>query len=113
MRVAHAVRVQCETRTKQHLSTVERAAGDVAAVLAEPVMTNCGMILPEPGFHDALRRLTRDAGTLLIIDETHTISTGHGGYTRAHELAPDIFVLGKAVAGGVPAGLADVACFAH
>ena len=77
----------------------------VAAVLTEPVMTNCGMILPEPGFHEALRRLTRDAGTLLIVDETHTISTGPGGYTRAHGLEPDIFVLGKAVAGGVPAAV--------
>jgi glutamate-1-semialdehyde 2,1-aminomutase len=81
------------------------APGDVAAVLAEPVMTNCGMILPEPGFHEAVRRLTRDAGTLLIIDETHTISTGPGGYTRAHRLEPDVFVLGKAVAGGVPAAV--------
>lgn len=81
------------------------APGDVAAVLAEPVMTNCGMILPEPGFHDALRQLTRDVGTLLIIDETHTISTGPGGYTRAFDLEPDVFVLGKAVAGGVPAAV--------
>lgn len=81
------------------------ASGDVAAVLAEPVMTNCGMILPEPGFHDALRQLTREAGTLLIIDETHTISTGPGGYTRAYALEPDVFVLGKAVAGGVPAAV--------
>lgn len=81
------------------------APGDVAAVLAEPVMTNCGMILPEAGFHDALRRLTREAGTLLIIDETHTISTGPGGYTQAYDLEPDVFVLGKAVAGGVPAAV--------
>jgi glutamate-1-semialdehyde 2,1-aminomutase len=81
------------------------ASDQVAAVLAEPVMTNCGMILPEPGFHDALRRLTRAAGTLLIVDETHTISTGPGGYTRAHGLEPDIFVVGKAIAGGVPAAV--------
>lgn len=81
------------------------APGDVAAVLAEPVMTNCGMILPELGFHDALRQLTRDVGTLLIIDETHTISTGPGGYTRAFDLEPDVFVLGKAVSGGVPAAV--------
>jgi glutamate-1-semialdehyde 2,1-aminomutase len=89
------------------LATLEAALapGDVAAVLAEPVMTNCGMILPEPGFHDALRQLTRAAGALLIIDETHTISTGPGGYTRAHDLEPDVFVLGKAVAGGVPAAV--------
>jgi glutamate-1-semialdehyde 2,1-aminomutase len=81
------------------------ASRDVAAVLAEPVMTNCGMILPDPGFHSALRRMTRDAGTLLIIDETHTLSTGPGGYTRAHGLDPDIFTLGKAIAGGLPAAV--------
>ncbi|WP_343699430.1 aspartate aminotransferase family protein [Caulobacter sp.] len=81
------------------------APGDVAAVLAEPVMTNCGMILPERGFHEALRRLTRAVGTLLILDETHTISTGPGGYTKAYGLEPDVFVLGKAVAGGVPAAV--------
>ena len=58
------------------------ADSDVACVITEPVLTNCCMVLPEPGFHDALRRLTREAGTLLLIDETHTISTGPGGYTR-------------------------------
>ena len=68
-------------------------------------MTNSCMVLPEPGFHAALRRLTREAGTLLLIDETHTISTGPGGYTRAHGLEPDLFVLGKPVAGGVPASV--------
>jgi glutamate-1-semialdehyde 2,1-aminomutase len=81
------------------------APGDVAAVLAEPAMTNCGMILPEPGFHQALRALTRKSATLLAIDETHTISTGPGGYTKAHGLEPDIFVVGKAIAGGVPAAV--------
>ncbi|MDH4384397.1 MAG: aspartate aminotransferase family protein [Caulobacter sp.] len=81
------------------------ASRDVAAVLAEPVMTNCGMILPDSGFHAALRQMTRDAGTLLIIDETHTLSTGPGGYTRAHGLDPDIFTLGKAIAGGLPAAV--------
>ncbi|WP_425995732.1 aspartate aminotransferase family protein [Caulobacter sp. DWR1-3-2b1] len=81
------------------------APGDVAAVLAEPVMTNCGMILPQPGFHGALRSLTRDAGALLILDETHTLSSGLGGYAGLHGLAPDIFVVGKAIAGGVPAAV--------
>jgi len=79
------------------------ARRDVACVLAEPVMTNYGMVAPEPGFHDALRALTRDAGTLLVIDETHTISSGPGGYTRQHGLEPDMFVVGKSIAGGVPA----------
>ena len=81
------------------------ARGDVACVIAEPVMTNSCMVLPEPGFHAELRRLTRQAGTLLLIDETHTISTGPGGYTRAYGLEPDLFVLGKPVAGGVPASV--------
>jgi glutamate-1-semialdehyde 2,1-aminomutase len=81
------------------------APGDVAAVLAEPAMTNCGMILPQPGFLDALRDLTRRAGTLLVIDETHTISTAPGGYARAHGLEPDMLVIGKAIAGGVPAAV--------
>jgi glutamate-1-semialdehyde 2,1-aminomutase len=79
--------------------------GDVAAVIAEPVMTNSCMVLPQPGFHAALREATRQAGTLLLIDETHTISTGPGGYTRAYGLEPDLFVLGKPVAGGVPASV--------
>ncbi|RLP27248.1 aspartate aminotransferase family protein [Mesorhizobium sp. YM1C-6-2] len=78
---------------------------DVACVITEPVLTNSCMVLPDPGFHDALRRLTRKAGTLLLIDETHTISTGPGGYTRRYGLEPDLFVLGKPVAGGVPASV--------
>ena len=78
---------------------------DVACVITEPVLTNSCMVLPEPDFHDALRRLTRAAGTLLLVDETHTISTGPGGYTRKHGLEPDLFVLGKPVAGGVPASI--------
>jgi glutamate-1-semialdehyde 2,1-aminomutase len=69
------------------------------------VMTNSCMVLPEPGFHAELRRLTRAAGTLLLIDETHTISTGPAGYCGAHGLEPDLFVLGKPVAGGVPASV--------
>ncbi len=78
---------------------------DIACVITEPVLTNSCMVLPEPGFHRALRELTRAAGTLLLIDETHTISTGLGGYTKTHGLEPDIFVLGKPVAGGVPASV--------
>lgn len=86
------------------LSGVEAAlaTGQIAAVLTEPVMTNSCMVLPQAGFHDGLRTLTRRHGALLIIDETHTISTGLGGYTRTHALSPDIFVAGKCVAGGMP-----------
>ncbi len=80
------------------------ATGEYACVLAEPVMTNCGMVLPAPGFHEALRELTRRHGTLLAIDETHTLSTGLGGYTAVHGLQPDFFIAGKAVAGGQPLG---------
>jgi len=78
------------------------ASGDVACVLAEPVMTNVGIVHPEPGYHQALRELTRKSGTLLLIDETHTICAGPGGYTRAENLEPDFLVFGKPIAGGVP-----------
>ncbi|QYZ70579.1 aspartate aminotransferase family protein [Neotabrizicola shimadae] len=78
------------------------AKGDVAAILTEPVMTNSCMVLPDAGFHDGLRTLSRRYGALLIIDETHTISSGLGGYTRVHSLSPDMFVVGKCVAGGMP-----------
>ena len=77
-------------------------AGDVACVLAEPVMTNIGMVLPEPGFWEAAQALIKQHGSLLVLDETHTISSGPGGYTRAHGLLPDALVLGKPVGGGVP-----------
>src|SRR5574342_106629 len=75
---------------------------DVACVLAEPVMTNIGIIHPDPGYHDALRAITRRTGTLLIIDETHTLCAGPGGYTRAHGLQPDMLTLGKPIGSGIP-----------
>jgi len=86
------------------LEGLERALadGEVACVLAEPALTNIGIVLPDPGFHEALRSLTREAGTLLVIDETHTFSAGPGGYTRAHGLEPDVLTIGKAIGGGVP-----------
>ncbi len=79
------------------------APGDVACVLAEPVMTNIGIVHPQPGYHEALREITRRTGTLLIIDETHTICTGPGGYTAAYGLTPDMLTIGKPIAGGIPA----------
>ena len=79
------------------------ASEDVACVLAEPAMTNIGIVLPEPGFHAALRALTQRTGTLLIIDETHTMCCGPGGYTGAYGLQPDILTVGKAIGSGVPA----------
>jgi glutamate-1-semialdehyde 2,1-aminomutase len=86
------------------LEALERALADgkVACVLCEPVMTNCGMVLPQEGYHATLREMTRRHGTLLVIDETHTLSSGLGGYTRVHRLEPDFFVAGKAIAGGLP-----------
>ncbi len=78
---------------------------DVAVVLAEPVMTNIGIIHPVPGYHEALRELTRKYGTYLIIDETHTICAGPGGYTASHGLQPDFLTIGKPLAGGVPAAV--------
>ena len=77
-------------------------SGDVACVLAEPAMTNVGIVHPQVGYHKALRELTREYGTLLIIDETHTICAGSGGFTRAENLDPDILVFGKAIGGGIP-----------
>src|SRR5262249_43359300 len=89
------------------VAALERALapGEVACVLAEPALTNVGIVHPEPGFHSALRELTRKHGTLLIIDETHTICAGAGGYTREHQLEPDFFVLGKPIASGIPAAV--------
>jgi len=81
----------------------------VAAVLAEPAMTNHGIILPDLGYHAQLRRITRRYGTLLILDETHTLSEGPAGYTGAHHLKPDLITLGKAVGSGIPAAAFGIA----
>jgi glutamate-1-semialdehyde aminotransferase len=82
-----------------------RALGDreVAAVLIEPALTNVGIVLPEPGYHDAVRDLTRRTATILIIDETHTICAGPAGATGAWGLEPDMLVIGKTIGGGIPA----------
>ena len=78
---------------------------DVAIVLTEPAITNnIGLVLPDDGFHDELRRLTREAGTLLAYDETHTQVFGPGGLTAAWGLRPDLVTMGKSIAGGVPFG---------
>jgi glutamate-1-semialdehyde 2,1-aminomutase len=81
------------------------AAKDVAAVLTEPVMTNIGIIHPDPGYHEALREISHRTGTYLIIDETHTLCTGPSGYTGKYRLRPDFFTCGKSIAGGIPAGV--------
>ena len=86
------------------VDALERALApkDVACVLMEPAMTNRGIVLPDPGYHDSLRDLTTKTGTLLIIDETHTLSSGVGGYTGTHGLKPDMITMGKPLASGVP-----------
>jgi glutamate-1-semialdehyde 2,1-aminomutase len=76
--------------------------GDVACVLAEPAMTNIGIIHPDPGYWESAREITRTSGTLLVIDETHTICTGPGGYTAVHGLEPDLLTIGKPIASGLP-----------
>lgn len=80
------------------------APRDVALVLAEPAMTNAGFILPVAGYHEALRRLTRESGTLLAIDETHSLVTAYGGLTGTFGLEPDLLTIGKSIAAGVPLG---------
>jgi glutamate-1-semialdehyde 2,1-aminomutase len=82
----------------------ELSHGDVAAVLMEPALTNIGIVLPQAGYLDAVRELTRRHGSLLINDETHTFSAGPGGCTAAWHLEPDMVTIGKAIAGGLPAG---------
>jgi glutamate-1-semialdehyde 2,1-aminomutase len=86
------------------LDALEKALedNDVACVLAEPVMTNIGMVLPNPDYWEKAQAIIHRSGTLLILDETHTISTGLGGYTRTHGMQPDGIVLGKPIAGGIP-----------
>lgn len=78
------------------------ARRDVACLLAEPALTNFGLVPPAPGFWDAARALCREHGSLFVCDETHTVSTALGGYAQAHGLEPDVLVVGKAVAGGLP-----------
>jgi glutamate-1-semialdehyde 2,1-aminomutase len=80
----------------------ELSHGDVACVLAEPVLTNIGIVLPQPGYHATLREATRVTETLLVIDETHTLCAGPGGYTAAHGLEPDVLTVGKAIGSGIP-----------
>ena len=78
------------------------ARGDVACLLMEPALTNIGIVLPEPGYLEAVREITRRHGVLLVIDETHTLCTGPGGATAAWGLEPDLVVVGKPIGGGVP-----------
>jgi glutamate-1-semialdehyde 2,1-aminomutase len=80
----------------------ELRTGQIACVLAEPVMTNIGMVRDAPGYLDTLRRLCSETGTLLVFDETHTISSGYGGHSNMYGPMPDVMVVGKSIGGGVP-----------
>ncbi len=106
--VGPAVPVSQTTRVAEFndLASVEAglAHEDVAVVIMEPALTNIGIVLPEPGFLEGVRDLCTRYGTLLLIDETHTISAGPGGCTEAWGLEPDIFVIGKSIGGGLPSG---------
>ena len=102
------ISLDATTRVAQFndLDGVENALkqGDVACILTEPALTNVGIVLPETGFLEGLRALATKYQTILIIDETHTISAGPGGMTALHNLSPDILTIGKAIGGGVPVG---------
>jgi len=89
-----------------NVPALERALArlDIAAVLIEPAMTNIGIVLPDEGWHDAVRAACTNTGTILIIDETHTLSAGPGGMTARDGLLPDAIVVGKTIGGGIPAG---------
>jgi glutamate-1-semialdehyde 2,1-aminomutase len=104
--VGPALDVSTSTRVVEinDLEALERALSDqqVACVLIEPALTNIGIVLPDPDYHRELRRITRETGTLLVIDETHTICAGPGGYTARHGLEPDFLTIGKTIGGGVP-----------
>jgi glutamate-1-semialdehyde 2,1-aminomutase len=106
--VAPPVDLALTTRvaTWNDLASVEAelAHGDVAAILTEPALTNIGIVLPEPGFMDGLRELATRYGSLLMVDETHTLSAGWGGATREWGLEPDLLVVGKSIGGGIPCG---------
>ena len=78
------------------------AEGDVACLLMEPALTNIGIVLPDEGYLDGVREITRRHDVLLVIDETHTLCAGPGGCTRAWDLDPDFVVVGKPIGGGVP-----------
>jgi glutamate-1-semialdehyde 2,1-aminomutase len=97
----HDTTTVIEFNDEEALATALRG-GDIACVLAEPVMTNVGMVRDAPGFLAALRRLCDETGTLLVFDETHTISSGYGGHGVTHGPTPDLMVVGKSIGGGVP-----------
>ena len=106
--VAPPVPLEQTTRVVEFndLAALEEALkhGDVAAILAEPAMTNIGIVLPNPGYLEGMQTLAKKYGALLMIDETHTFSAGYGGMTKRDNLSPDIFIIGKSIGAGIPSG---------
>ena len=106
--IGAAVALEVTTRVVEFndIAGMEKALahGDVAAILMEPAMTNVGIVLPQAGYLEAVEVLAKKYGTILIIDETHTISVGPGGMTSDRGLKPDFLTIGKAIAGGIPTG---------
>lgn len=106
--VGPGVDVRQTTRVAEFndVDSVERGLthGDIAVVVMEPALTNIGIVLPDPGFLEAVRAACTQHGALLLIDETHTFSAGPGGCTSAWGLDPDILVIGKGIGGGIPCG---------
>ena len=102
----HGIEARTRMVSFNDADAVEQALAprDVAVVLTEPALTNAGFLLPQAGFHDALRRLTTEAGTLLAVDETHTLVTAYAGLARSWGLRPDLLTVGKSIAAGVPLG---------
>ena len=106
--VAPPVPLEQTTRVVEFndLAALEEALkhGDVAAILAEPAMTNIGIVLPNPGYLEGMQALAKKYGALIMIDETHTFSAGYGGMTKRDNLSPDIFIIGKSIGAGIPSG---------
>lgn len=100
-----AINTVCVPFNEIELLAVELKTQEIACVIMEPALTNCGIVPPIAGFLEEVQKLCEETDTLLLMDETHTLSTGYGGYSRAFGLKPDIFVAGKAIAGGVPCAI--------
>ena len=84
---------------------VRRFDGDLACIIVEPVAGNMGVVLPRPGFLEALREITREKGILLIFDEVITgFRVAYGGWQNLASIAPDLTCLGKIIGGGLPVG---------
>jgi glutamate-1-semialdehyde 2,1-aminomutase len=92
-----------------NLKAIERLfkefASDIAAVIVEPVAGNMGVVLPQPGFLEGLRSLSKQYGALLIFDEVITgFRVAYGGAQQLYKITPDLTCLGKIIGGGLPVG---------